>query len=85
MINEQKPSGWYGRPIGGETERRADQRHLTVYRVAKVQSANDTGLWRVKNMSDRGMLFESGAAVAPNGVIAESGRKRTLSWCATDK
>lgn len=66
MINEQKPSGWYGRPIGGETERRADQRHLTVYRVAKVQSANDTGLWRVKNMSDRGMLFESGAAVAPN-------------------
>ena len=66
MRHEQKPDGWNGRLIGSAAERRADQRHITVYRVAKVRRAGDTGLWRVKNMSDRGMLFESGAAVAPN-------------------
>ena len=47
-------------------ERRADERYLTVYRVAKVLRAGDAGLWRVRNMSDRGMLLETGAAVVPN-------------------
>lgn len=66
MRHEQKTDGWNGRLVGSAAERRADQRHITVYRVAKVRRADDTGLWRVKNMSDRGMLFECGAAVAPN-------------------
>ena len=32
-----------------------------------------------------GSLAAIGVAVGMTGVIAESGRKRTLSWCATDK
>lgn len=84
MKHEQKPDGWNGRSIGGGAERRADQRHITVYRVAMVRRADDAGLWRVKNMSDRGMLFECGAAVAPNEIleISLSETVKLTGWVA---
>jgi hypothetical protein len=38
-------------------ERRSACRFHTVMRVAKVTRANDVGLWRVRNMSDEGMML----------------------------
>lgn len=46
-------------------ERRADHRFRTVYRVAKVATGCDLGLWRVRNISDRGMMLATGVKVAP--------------------
>lgn len=66
MKQEQMPGHELGRERGNPSGRRTDHRYLTVYRVALVRTAADAGLWRVKNMSDRGMLLESGAAVIPN-------------------
>lgn len=69
MKQEQVPGHEFGRVRENPSERRTDTRHLTVYRVAMVRTAGDVGLWRVKNMSDRGMLLESGAAVVPNETL----------------
>lgn len=66
MKHRQMP-GLQGRPaLEHANERRADERHLTVYRMAMVSRADDAGLWRVRNMSDRGMLLETDATVVPN-------------------
>src|SRR3546814_1678492 len=48
------------------SERQAEDRYLTVHRVAKVVRQDDKGLWRVRNMSNRGMLFEVDVPVSPN-------------------
>lgn len=69
MKREQVPGHEFGRVRGIQSEQRIDTRHLTVYRVAMVRTAGDVGLWRVKNMSDRGMLLESGATVVPNDKL----------------
>ena len=37
--------------------RRASQRHLAVCRTARVMRAGDAGLWRVRNISDTGMML----------------------------
>jgi len=66
MKHRQMPSLRSRRALEHASERRADERHLTVYRMAKVLRADDVGLWRVRNMSDRGMLLETDATVAPN-------------------
>ena len=36
-------------------DRRGGDRYRTVWRIAKVVRDNDVGLWRVRNISDRGM------------------------------
>lgn len=46
-------------------DRRASNRIHTVMRVAKVTRANDVGLWRVRNISDEGMMLTSAAALEP--------------------
>jgi len=90
MKQEQMPWPEPGQVQGNQSDRRTEPRHLTVYRVAMVRTARDVGLWRVKNMSDRGMLLESGAAVVPNEklevalseTIILSGR---VVWSAGDQ
>ncbi|MBL0915246.1 MAG: PilZ domain-containing protein, partial [Sphingopyxis sp.] len=43
--------------IGSENDRRGGDRYRTVWRIAKVVRDGDVGLWRVRNMSDRGMML----------------------------
>ena len=43
----------------GSVERRASHRIHTVCRFARVTGCGDEGLWRVCNMSDRGMMLKS--------------------------
>ena len=38
-------------------DRRGGDRYRTVWRIAKVVRNGDAGLWRVRNMSDRGMML----------------------------
>lgn len=42
---------------GAAADRRGGDRYRTVWRIAKVVRNGDAGLWRVRNMSDRGMML----------------------------
>lgn len=45
-------------------ERRSADRHKAVCRIACVLRAGDTGLWRVRNISDAGMMLAADVPVA---------------------
>lgn len=45
-------------------ERRSALRIRTVFRLARVSSDEDVGLWRVRNLSDTGMMFCTGTEPA---------------------
>ncbi|WP_439568145.1 PilZ domain-containing protein [Sphingopyxis sp.] len=45
------------------TDRRGADRYRTVWRIAKVVRNGDAGLWRVRNMSDRGMMLAADVPV----------------------
>lgn len=45
-------------------DRRAGERHRSVWRIAKVVRASDMGLWRVRNISDRGMMLAANVDVS---------------------
>jgi len=46
-----------------DLERRGDCRIHTVLRVAKVTRAHDVGLWRMRNISDSGMMLQTSLPV----------------------
>ncbi|WP_234715827.1 PilZ domain-containing protein [Sphingopyxis macrogoltabida] len=46
------------------TERRSSERHLTICRIARVRGPNDIGLWRIRNISDDGIMFAAEAATS---------------------
>jgi hypothetical protein len=46
-------------------ERREGTRFHTVLRVARVTREHDVGLWRVRNISDRGMMLGTRVQVIP--------------------
>ena len=48
-------SSWHKQPEGAE--RRASPRFRTIFRVAQVRRARDVGLWRIRNISDEGMML----------------------------
>lgn len=48
-----------------KSERRDDARFHTVLRVAQVVREHDVGLWRVRNISDGGMMLASHVQVVP--------------------
>jgi PilZ domain len=48
-------SPWQAMPQ--EDERRASPRYRTIFRVAQVTRAHDIGLWRIRNISDEGMML----------------------------
>lgn len=52
------------RPAG--LERRQDSRIHTVMRVAMVRREHDVGLWRVRNISDSGMMLTTQIPVEPD-------------------
>jgi hypothetical protein len=43
--------------VPAEAERRASPRYRTIFRVAQVTRAHDVGLWRIRNISDEGMML----------------------------
>lgn len=45
-------------------DRRGAGRYRTVCRVARVRRADDAGLWRVRNISNEGLMFAADVAVA---------------------
>lgn len=46
------------------SDRRGADRYRTVWRIAKVARDGDVGLWRVRNMSDQGMMLAVDVPVA---------------------
>lgn len=44
-------------------DRRGSDRFRSVCRIARVQRANDVGLWRVRNISDKGMMLAANVDV----------------------
>ena len=55
-----------------EAERRASPRFRTIFRVAQVTRAHDVGLWRIRNISDEGMMLLT-------SVPVQVGEKLTLT------
>lgn len=48
-----------------DLERRENPRFHTVLRVAQVTREHDVGLWRVRNISDRGVMLSTRMQVVP--------------------
>lgn len=46
------------------SDRREGDRYRTVWRIAKVLRNGDAGLWRVRNISDRGMMLAAEVPIA---------------------
>lgn len=46
------------------SERRHSNRFITVCRIARVESPGDSGLWRVRNISDEGLMLAADVAMA---------------------
>jgi hypothetical protein len=51
-------------------ERRNAPRFHTVLRVARVTRAHDVGLWRVRNISDNGMMLETSVPLEPGERVS---------------
>lgn len=46
------------------SNRRGAERYRTVCRIARVQRANDVGLWRVRNISNEGLMLAADTSIA---------------------
>lgn len=57
MIEPRFSGAAEGQEIDTEADRRGGDRYRTVWRIAKVIRDGDAGLWRVRNMSDGGMML----------------------------
>lgn len=57
VVRAMRPeiASWQRMP--DEDERRASPRFRTIFRVAQVTRAHDVGLWRIRNISDEGMML----------------------------
>ncbi|MBB4633915.1 PilZ domain-containing protein [Sphingosinicella soli] len=51
-----------------------------IYRLAKVEGPNDCGLWPVRSMYDRGMMFDVGLYVRPNEKLLISLSDTICLW-----
>jgi len=47
-----------------DIDRRGGDRYRTVWRIAKVIRNGDAGLWRVRNISDKGMMLAADVPIA---------------------
>ena len=50
--------------FGASFDRRNENRFRSVCRIARVTRASDSGLWRVRNISDKGMMLVTNVALA---------------------
>lgn len=64
-MNNPRPSGAADEQVTGDaSDRRGADRYRTVWRIAKVKRDGDFGLWRVRNISDRGMMLAADVPIA---------------------
>jgi hypothetical protein len=52
-----------------DTDRRGGDRYRTVWRIAKVMRNGDAGLWRVRNISDRGKMLAAEVPIVFGGKL----------------
>jgi len=50
-------------------DRRGSERHRTICRIARVQRARDVGLWRVRNISDKGLMLAADIPAAVGEIL----------------
>lgn len=50
-------------------DRRRGDRYRSVCRIARVKRASDIGLWRVRNISDKGMMLEADVTLAGGEAV----------------
>lgn len=62
-MSDQRSTEESGNHAVGGPERRSGERYRSVWRIAKVTRADDLGLWRVRNISDNGMMLAVDVAV----------------------
>ena len=67
---ENRPATSFLRAAPLSSERRSSQRFCTLVRVAKVVREGDMGLWRVRNISDTGLMLMSKADVTPGEPLS---------------
>ena len=65
-----------------DADRRGADRYRTVWRIAKVKRDGDVGLWRVRNMSDRGMMLAADVPIAV-GEALEIARRHMIDMLLT--
>jgi hypothetical protein len=58
-----------GQPVSPSDDRRADHRMQTIFRVARVISAHDEGLARIRNLSDHGAGLSLSLPVSPSDTL----------------
>lgn len=63
-MSNPRPSGAADEQAGDAIDRRGNDRYRTVWRIAKVRRDGDFGLWRVRNISDRGMMLAADVPIA---------------------
>jgi len=65
LVGKPSTAGDISRAPDLDFERRESTRFHTVLRVAQVTREHDVGLWRVRNISDQGMMLTTGVQVIP--------------------
>lgn len=65
LVGRRSTSGEKAPKSPLDLERREDTRFHTVLRVAQVVREHDVGLWRVRNISDKGMMLTTQVQVIP--------------------
>lgn len=64
MNKAHVPDPAFEPPKSPDGDRRGGDRYRTVWRIAKVVRDGDVGLWRVRNMSDRGMMLAADVPIS---------------------
>lgn len=60
MGYQHRFGSWEADELNGvEQDRRHDHRFRTIYRTALVRYGGDVGLWRVRNLSDSGIMLDT--------------------------
>src|SRR3954465_8088574 len=57
VLQVLRPDIPHWQPMPEEDERRISPRYRTIFRVAQVTREHDVGLWRIRNISDEGMML----------------------------
>ena len=57
VLRVLRPDVPHWQPMPQEDERRTSPRYRTIFRVAQVTREHDVGLWRIRNISDEGMML----------------------------
>ena len=60
--------------IPKEKERRSSPRFRTIFRVAQVTRLHDVGLWRIRNISDEGMMLLTAMPVQAGETLTSRSR-----------